>query len=56
MGQETSTPVDESLQPKSLEARTVEGVANFIKAGKAKKIAVLVCILLLSFYSFRTRN
>ena len=48
MGQESSTPVDEHTPPESLEARTVEAVAKFIKDGKAKKIVVMVSFQFLS--------
>ena len=48
MGQDSSTPVDEHTPPESLEARTVEAVAKFIKEDKAKKIVVMVSAHFLS--------
>lgn len=42
MGQESSSPVDESIPPKVLQSRTVEGVAKFIRDGRAKKIVIMV--------------
>ena len=42
MGQDSSTPVDEHTPPESLEARTVEAIAKFIKEGRAKKVVVMV--------------
>lgn len=44
MGQEASTPVDESTPPLTLKNRTVESVAGFIKDGRAMRIVVLVLI------------
>ncbi|KAI9880018.1 MAG: Sir2 histone deacetylase Hst2 [Pleopsidium flavum] len=41
MGQEASTPVDESTPPLTLKSRTVESVAEYIKDGRAKRIVVL---------------
>ena len=43
MGQEASTPIDESVPPESLESRTLEAVAKYIKDGRAKQIVVMVC-------------
>ncbi|KAL8674000.1 MAG: hypothetical protein Q9168_001585 [Polycauliona sp. 1 TL-2023] len=41
MGQESSTPVDESTLPQTLSARSVEAVASYIKEGRAKKIVLM---------------
>ncbi|KAL9595439.1 MAG: hypothetical protein Q9179_004980 [Wetmoreana sp. 5 TL-2023] len=41
MGQESSTPVDESTPPQTLKARSVEAVASYIKEGRAKKIVLM---------------
>jgi hypothetical protein len=41
MGQESSSPVDESVPPETLTARTLSAVAEYIKDGKAKRIVVL---------------
>ncbi|KAF2457480.1 NAD-dependent histone deacetylase SIR2, partial [Lineolata rhizophorae] len=41
MGQEASSPIDESVPPRTLESRTIDGVAKYIKAGKAKRIVVM---------------
>ncbi|KAK1999782.1 Sir2 family protein [Colletotrichum falcatum] len=41
MGNEESTMVDDSVQPKTLQARTLEAVADYIKSGNVKKIAVM---------------
>lgn len=41
MGQEESTPVDESVQPHSLAERTLAAVAEYIKSGKAERVVVL---------------
>ena len=41
MGQENSKPVDPSVSPLTLESRTVEGLAKYIKSGKCKKIVVM---------------
>ena len=42
MGQEQSSPVDESVPPQTLEDRSVESVAKYIRDGHAKKIVVMV--------------
>jgi len=42
MGQESSTPIAENTPPDTLEARTVEAVARFIREGRAQKIVVMV--------------
>ncbi|KAI9835332.1 MAG: hypothetical protein M1819_002476 [Sarea resinae] len=41
MGQEASSPIDESTPSRTLEGRTVDAVAKFIKDGRAKKIVVM---------------
>jgi NAD+-dependent protein deacetylase SIR2 len=45
MGQDQSAPlVDENTPPQSLDSRTVESVAKYIKNGNAKRIVVMVSI------------
>lgn len=46
MGQESSTPVDESTPPQTLNARSIEAIASYIKEGRAKKIVLMVSLLL----------
>ena len=41
MGQEGSTPVDESVPPVTLPSRTLDGLAEYIKSGKCRKIVVM---------------
>jgi len=41
MGQEASQPIDPSIPPTALSSRSLEGVAQFIKDGKAKNIVVM---------------
>ncbi|OLN96520.1 NAD-dependent protein deacetylase hst2-1 [Colletotrichum chlorophyti] len=41
MGNEESTMLDDSVQPKTLESRTLEAIADYIKSGNVKKIAVM---------------
>ncbi|MCJ1309655.1 Sir2 histone deacetylase Hst2 [Agyrium rufum] len=41
MGQEQSTLIDESTPSQTLQARTVEAVARYIKDGRAKKIVIM---------------
>ncbi|KAK4887966.1 hypothetical protein LTR28_003097, partial [Elasticomyces elasticus] len=41
MGQDESTPVDESVPPETLESRTLDGLAKYIKEGRAKRIVVM---------------
>ncbi|TKA45655.1 NAD-dependent protein deacetylase hst2-1 [Friedmanniomyces endolithicus] len=41
MGNEESTPIDESVPPQTLSSRTLEGLAEYIKSGKASKIVVM---------------
>ncbi|KAL8738761.1 MAG: hypothetical protein Q9181_000516 [Wetmoreana brouardii] len=45
MGQESSTPVDESTPPQTLKTRSVEAVASCIKEGRAKKIVLMGLLL-----------
>jgi len=42
MGQEESRVVDPSAPPKTLKARTLEALAQYIKDGRAQKIVVMV--------------
>lgn len=41
MGQENSSPLDEATPPQTLEFRTVDGLAKYIKDGRARKIVVM---------------
>ncbi|CCF38761.1 Sir2 family protein [Colletotrichum higginsianum] len=41
MGNEESTMLDDSVQPKTLQARTLDAIADYIKSGQVKKIAVM---------------
>jgi NAD-dependent histone deacetylase SIR2 len=41
MGQEESTLIDDSQPPERLDSRTLQGLAKYIKDGKAKNIVVL---------------
>lgn len=41
MGNEESTPVDESTPPSTLSGRTLEAVAEYIKSGKVQKVVVM---------------
>jgi NAD+-dependent protein deacetylase SIR2 len=41
MGNESSSPVDESVPPKTLAGRTLEALAEYIRSGKAQKIVVM---------------
>ncbi|KAL8721773.1 MAG: hypothetical protein Q9225_001622 [Loekoesia sp. 1 TL-2023] len=45
MGQEASTPVDESTPTQTLSARTVEAIASYINEGRARKIVVMGLLL-----------
>lgn len=40
MGNEESSPIDESIEPQTLTGRTIEAVAEYIKSGRAQKIVV----------------
>ena len=42
MGQEQSSPIDDRATPFSLENRSVESIAKYVKEGRAKKIVVMV--------------
>ncbi|KAL9031538.1 MAG: hypothetical protein Q9196_000433 [Gyalolechia fulgens] len=42
MGQESSTPIDENTPTQTLNARTLEAVASYIKEGRARRIVVMV--------------
>ncbi|KAL8805933.1 MAG: hypothetical protein Q9223_003905 [Gallowayella weberi] len=46
MGQEASTPVDESTPPQTLNARTIDAVAAYIKEGRAKQIVLMVSLIM----------
>jgi hypothetical protein len=41
MGQEESSLLDPSVPPRTLSARSIDAVAEYIKSGKAKRIVVL---------------
>lgn len=41
MGNEESSPIDESTPPSTLAGRTIEAVAEYIKSGRCKKIVVM---------------
>ncbi|KAK3724407.1 Sir2 histone deacetylase Hst2 [Vermiconidia calcicola] len=41
MGQEESSPINDSVPPSSLAGRTVEALAEYIKSGKAEKVVVM---------------
>jgi NAD-dependent histone deacetylase SIR2 len=42
MGQEESVPIAEGIEPRTLESRTLEAVASYLKGGRAKRVVVLV--------------
>jgi len=42
MGQEVSSPVDESTPPRTLEARSIDAIATYVKTGRARNIVVMV--------------
>ena len=42
MGNENSTPVDEATPPSTLDGRTLEAVAQYIKEKDVKNIVVMV--------------
>ncbi|KAL8767527.1 MAG: hypothetical protein Q9209_005991 [Squamulea sp. 1 TL-2023] len=42
MGQESSTPVDDTTRPQTLNARSLEAIASYIKKGRPKKILLMV--------------
>lgn len=41
MGNEESSPIDESTPPQTLASRTLDGVAEYIKSGKVRNIVVM---------------
>lgn len=41
MGNENSSPIDESIPPRTLAGRTVEALAEHIKSGNVKKVVVM---------------
>uniref|UniRef100_L2FS49 Nad-dependent deacetylase sirtuin-2 n=1 Tax=Colletotrichum fructicola (strain Nara gc5) TaxID=1213859 RepID=L2FS49_COLFN len=41
MGNEESTMLDDSVQPKTLESRSLGAIADYIKSGEVKRIAVM---------------
>lgn len=41
MGQEESRMVDDKTPPETLESRSVEAIAKYIKDGKVKRIVVI---------------
>ncbi|KAF2211369.1 hypothetical protein CERZMDRAFT_112803 [Cercospora zeae-maydis SCOH1-5] len=41
MGNEESTPIDESTPPNTLSGRTLEALAEYIKSGKVRKVVVM---------------
>lgn len=45
MGQESSSPIDDSIPPKRLKSRNLDAIAEYIKNGHAKKIVVMVQLL-----------
>lgn len=49
MGQDASSPIDESVPPQTLEGRTIEAVAKYVKEGRAKNIVVMVSLLSFAF-------
>ena len=51
MGQEQSSPIDDSTPPQTLEKRSVDSIAKYIKEGRAKNIVVMV-----SFYQQELKN
>lgn len=42
MGQENSALIDDSTPSETLKARNIEAVADYVKAGRARKIVVMV--------------
>lgn len=42
MGNESSVPVEDDVPPQTLESRTLEGVAKYIKETKVRRIVVMV--------------
>ncbi|GAB7355431.1 hypothetical protein MBLNU459_g5941t1 [Dothideomycetes sp. NU459] len=50
MGQEGSSPVDEGAPPKTLETRTLDGLAKYFKDGHVKKIVVMSHLITSAFF------
>jgi len=46
MGQDESRMVDDNEPPQTLESRTLESIAGYIKDGRATRIVVMVCLAL----------
>ncbi|KAL8799607.1 MAG: hypothetical protein Q9182_005758 [Xanthomendoza sp. 2 TL-2023] len=46
MGQESSTLVDESTPPQTLNARTIDAVATYISEARAKKVVLMVSLIM----------
>lgn len=42
MGQEESSPIDESVPPTVLTSRNLDGIAEYIRAGKARTLTIMV--------------
>ena len=42
MGNESSVPVGDEVPPQTLESRTIDGVAKYIKEKKVRRIVVMV--------------
>jgi NAD-dependent histone deacetylase SIR2 len=42
MGQEESVPINEDVPPQTLTSRTLDGVALYLKSGRARKVVVMV--------------
>lgn len=41
MGNEESSPIDESVEPQTLTSRSIEAVADYIKSGRVRKVVVM---------------
>ncbi|SMR56526.1 unnamed protein product [Zymoseptoria tritici ST99CH_3D1] len=41
MGNESSSPLDESIPPSTLSGRTIDALASYIKSGQCKKVVVM---------------
>lgn len=50
MGQDESRPIDDSIAPETLDSRTVDAVAKYIKDGRVKRIVTMVRTLLIHFH------
>ena len=42
MGQDISSPIDESTPPETLTERSLDAVASLIRDGRARKVVVMV--------------